>query len=513
MKQSQRIMSNTIVLFLRMLLLTFINLYSIRILLDKMGVEYYGIFNAVAGLVTLSSFISGVLDLSIQRFYSYYIGTKQHDRLCHIYSVSIKSSLILTISIVLLLETFGLWYIQNKLVVPIEEVSIAVTCFHFSVVTFACTILRIPFTATIFAHEDMTIYASISCIESLLKLAAAFMIGVVAMNSLTFYSAATMLVSIIVYASYALWSKKKYTECYHYIDTKDAGLYRKMLSFSGWTLFGSFAKMTMVQGSALLLNFFFGSLTNASYAIATQLSNAFTTLSNNMILSVRPAMIKSYAEGNGIYLKSLYNFSNKFMFYLLFVISTPIISEMPLIEKTWLGNSVNQEIILFSRMAIIYTICLAMNNPITIIIQATGKIKRYHLCVESVTLMSLPLAWTLFHFHFEAFHIFTSMTALCLIAHAVRLKCLKDACPLFSIKEYAFSFVLPATAITGVSILLHTSIHLSIHTTIGRMLIEFFVLPPIQMVFIYAVALSKTEKIALKNYAAKFTSKICKILH
>lgn len=507
---SKRILSNTLVLFARMLLLTLVNLYSIRIVLGRMGTEDYGIFNAIAGVVTISSFISGVLDLAIQRFYSYAIGAKQSDQLVKIFSISIKCTVILAFAILVILEVVGLWYIQNKLVVPIDKIAIATTCFHFSAITFLCTILQIPFTATIFAHEDMGAYAAISSAECLLKLLVAFLIGKVFWDNLSFYSLGLMFVAIIIYISYGMWSHIHYAECKRYIKVKDNSLYKKILSFSGWTLFGSFAKITMVQGSTLLLNSFFGPLTNASFAIAVQISNAFTALSNNMVLAVRPAMIKSYAEKNESYLNQLFNFSNKFIYYLLLVIGLPMITEMPLIERIWLGNSVNQEIILFSRLVIIYTICLAMNNPITIIVQATGKIKKYHLCVESITLMTLPVSWILFHYKYESHHIFTSMIGLCLVAHIVRLFCLKNTYKSFSIKKYISTFALPALLITFIGTSLYLYIYQDVSCCAYRLLYEIIGLPIILLALIYIIGLNKIEKNTFKNYTTKFLSSKCK---
>lgn len=510
-QSSQRILSNTIVLFLRMLLLTIVNLYSIRIILGRMGTEDYGIYNAVAGVVTISSFISGVLDLAIQRFYSYAMGARQKDQLVKIFSISIKCSAILAVTIFIMLEIAGLWYIENKLVVPIGKIEIVKMCFHFAVITFLCTILQIPFTATIFAHEDMGAYASISSVECLLKLLVAFLIGRVFLDNLSFYCLGLMLVAILIYICYALWGYTRYEVCKHYTNVKENDLYKKILSFSGWTLFGSFAKITMVQGSTLLLNSFFGPLTNASFAIALQISNAFTTLSNNMVLAVRPAMIKSYAEKDERYLQLLFSFSNKFMYYFLLIIGLPMITEMPLIEKLWLGNSVNQEIILFSRLVIIYTICLAMNNPITIIIQATGNIKKYHLCVESITLMSLPVAWILFHYHYESYHIYTAMTGVCTIAHVVRLLCLKESYHNFSIRNYFGTFIIPASTITVIGSLIYRYIHEVNTTDVIRLLIEVIILPIILITLTYMVGLNKKEKNTFNKYIRIYSTRKCKI--
>ena len=267
----------------------------------------------------------------------------------------------------------------------------------------------------------------------------------------------------------------------------------------------------MVQGSTLLLNSFFGPLTNASFAISLQISNAFTTLSNNMVLAVRPAMIKSYAENDELYLQQLFSFSNKFIYYLLLIIGLPMIVEMPLIEKLWLGDSVNQEIILFSRLVIIYTICLAMNNPITIIIQATGNIKKYHLCVESVTLMSLPVAWILFHYNYESYHIYTAMTGVCLIAHTVRLLCLKESYHSFSIINYFGTFIIPASVITLIGSLIYMRMHEVNTSDVIRLLIEVFVLPVLLIVLTYMVGLNKMEKNTFNKYTRKFFTRKCKI--
>lgn len=445
--KSQRIAANTVILFARMFVVMLVNLYAVRVVLDYLGIDDYGIFNAIAGVVTFTSFINSVLELSIQRFYSVAIGESDDKRLNEIFTLSTATIIAASVLVLVIMETLGLWMLRTQLTIPQERLAAAEWCFHASLATFFFSVLQIPFSAAVFAHEKMNVYAVISTADSLLKLLVALCLALYTADRLVFYSLGTMLAGIAVFASYAIYGRMKFPEC-RIRKTSNGALLKELLSFSGWTLLGSVAKVGTFQGSTVLLNIFFGPAANAAFAVATQVSNAFNALCNSMMLALRPAMIQAYAEKNYPYLNSLFEISNKFILYILLAISFPMIYEADEILRIWLPH-VTPEMVVFTQCMIVYIVCLALNNPITIIIQASGKVKEYFVPVETVSLMCLPLTWLFFRMGLPASWTFVSMILTCALSHAIRLVCLRRNYAPFSIKRYIRSLILPAAAITA----------------------------------------------------------------
>lgn len=445
--KSQRIAANTIILFARMFVVMLVNLYAVRIVLDYLGIEDYGIFNAIAGVVTFTSFINSVLELSIQRFYSVAIGENDDKKLNEIFTLSMAAIAVASALTLVVMETLGMWMLKTQLTIPEERFAAAEWCFHASLATFFFSVLQIPFSAAVFAHEKMNVYAVVSTADSLLKLFVGLCLALSVTDKLVFYSIGIMLSGIAVFALYAIYGRIRFSEC-RIKKTTNVALLKELLSFSGWTLLGSVAKVGTFQGNTVLLNIFFGPVANAAFAVAMQISNAFNALCNSMVLALRPTMIQAYAEKNLTYLDRLFEISNKFILYSLLVISFPIIYEADEILKIWLP-SVTPEMTLFTQCMIVYIVCLALNNPITIIIQASGKVKEYFVPVETVSLMCLPLTWLFFHIGLPASWTFVSMIFTCALSHVIRLLCLRRNYVRFSIRRYIKSLILPAIFIVA----------------------------------------------------------------
>lgn len=493
--KSKRIASNTLVLFVRMFILTVINLYAVRLVLKGLGVEDYGIFNTVAGVVTTASVFSGVVALSIQRFYSFAMGQNQVNRLQDIFGASMDIMIVMILILLVLLESVGLWFFYSQLVIPDDRMNAAWWIYQCSILILVCSMLQIPYTAAIFSHEDMGVYATISTIECLLKFLAAYSLTWATIDHLVLYAIGLSATALIVVLLYAVTGRRKYAEC-HYRKEKDKTLYRELLTFSGWTLFGSLASTGMLQGNTILLNVYFGPVVVAAFGIAQQINNAFNALTNSMVLAFRPPMIKAYAEQQHNYLNQLFAASNKFIFYTLLAIAIPIILNMDTILALWLGNT-TPDIVLFSQAIIVYIVCMAMHNPITIIMQASGHIKEYHLPVESITLMCFPLSWILFHFSLPAYSVFISMIMVCLIAHIVRLWCLGHFYDGFSVKDYILTLIIPAIVI----VILNSTIALAIHTymekTLWTVILSCICIPIFVFCSVFVLGINKRERLML----------------
>ncbi|WP_231477617.1 polysaccharide biosynthesis protein [Prevotella sp. HUN102] len=488
-----RIAKNTTLMFFRMLLLTIINLYTVRLVLKGLGFIDYGIFNAVAGVVTSAGFISGVLALSIQRFFSIALGQGDNKRLNNIFSASMNIIFVLCIATIILFETIGLWFVSTQMTIPPERLTTTLCLYHCSIFVFIFSLLQIPFTAAIFSNENMGVYAVLSTIDSLLRLLLAAIITIVDTDHLAFYGFGLLAEAGIILGMYA-WRGMKYKEC-HYTKTNDKILYRQLLKFSGWTMFGSLASMGMNQGNTILINVFFGPISNMAFGIAMQISNAFNALSNSMVLSFRPAMIKAYAKDDFQYIHQLFNISNKFLYYTLLCIGLPILIEMETILKLWLGNA-NSETVLFARLMIIFISLLALNNPITIIIEATGKVKEYHIVVESITLLSLPITWILYKSGSPSYAVFLVMLSICIIAHIARLWCLKRTFKPFAYSQYSIGFAFPAILITALSAMTAV-VFQQITTAILHFVLMFLLLPIVAIGLSFILGLNKTERAML----------------
>lgn len=503
--RSQRIAKNTLVLFARMAVLTIVNLYAVRVVLASLGAEDYGIFNVVAGIVTCTVFVSGVLDLSIQRFYSVTIGEDNAARLREIFSISLVIVLALSAVVLVLFETAGLWFLRTHIVLPPERLAAATVCFQFALVTFLCSFVQLPYTAALFAHEAMDAYALISTAECLLKLLAAFAITWGVCDGLVAYSGGLCAVALLVLAAYAIYARRHYPEC-HYRHTRNHQLARSLLAFSGWSTLGTLAKMLMTQGSMVLLNVFFGPIANAAYGIALQINNAFGTLCNSMVLAIRPQMMQSYAGGDSDRLNKMFAISNKFIAFVLLAVSIPLITEMPVILSLWLGGDTVYPTLLFSRLIIIVVVLIGVSNPITIIMQATGHISGYHISVESVTMLSLPCAWLLFLLGMPCYYIFISMIGAMFFAHFVRLIYLRRHYSTFNLRAYFWEFALPTVLIAAAGI----SSAFVLHCNISNAFIRFAAVATIPVLLMAVLAfrcgMTKEERTLVNNIVA--TSKI-----
>lgn len=491
-RQSGRIAKNTVLLFLRMFVLMVINLYIVRLLLQGLGKDDYGTFNAVAGVVTSLSCLNSVLAIATQRFFSFVSGKGDLTDMKKIFSASVNINVGLSLFSLLLLESIGLWFISFKLNIPADRMTAVLFIYEFSCFSFVCTLLQIPFIAAVMANEDMGVYALISTGECLLRLLVAFLILYTKGDHLIFYGGGLLAISIINMLAYVIYGLRYYPEC-SYTKVTETSMYKQLISFSGWTFLGSLSGIFLSQGNTVLLYMFFGSATTAAFAIALQINHAFNSLCNSVVLAFRPAMIRSYASNDLDFTNRLFYFANKFLAFILLVISVPLIFEMDTILNLWL-EEVNPEILLFARLIIIYTIFLSLHHPITIVMYAMGKVKAYHLTAESITLLCLPFSYVFFKFGMPSWLALASMIGVILVAQVSRLMCLHHSYSSFSYRRYLFSFVCPLLLLTLIDAFTAFIFHISIASPILR-LIVLFTIPSILLCLIaYYILINNSER-------------------
>jgi O-antigen/teichoic acid export membrane protein len=480
-----------------MMIVMIINLYTVRLVLNALGAEDYGINNVVAGVITMLMSVSSVLSTATQRYYSYFLGENNLNRLRNIFSTSINIYALLSIIVIILGETVGLWFVNTQLVIPDDRMNAANWIYQFSMFSFIFTFIQVPYSAATIAHEDMGIFAIISTTESVLKLISVFLIFVIPLDGLIIYGATLFIISTLVLLTYIIIGHNKYPEC-RYLKPTEKFLFKELLSFSGWSLFGSVAGVGMSQVNTILVNIFFGPLVNAARAISFQFNMAVSSFSSSFLMAIRPPMVKSYAEESYLYLNKIFNLSNKFIYYSLLMICLPLMFEMETVLVLWLKTN-DPQTILFSRLILVYALIMSLNNPISIIIQATGHVKEYHIPVETFTLLCVPATYILFKLGYPAYSTYIVMIIAAVSSHVVRLICLKKYYKPFSYSEYVKSFLLPAFTITIVATLFVFFIHNSILNTSLRISAVVIFSVVCVSAFALLIGLSKTEKVILKQ--------------
>ncbi len=510
MNKSARIVANSFFLYLRMFIVMALTLYTVRISLKILGVQDFGIYDAVAQIVTSLSFLSGVLSSATQRFYSFSIGENNTTKLKDIFKTSLVIYVSLAIVIFIFGETIGLWFLNKYLVIPNDRMNAANWIYQFSIFSFISAILSIPYSSAILAHENMKVFSIITVISAFIKLICVFIIPYLSFDYLIIYGAFLLLIQILTLSIYIIISKKYYKECrgnLFSIRTKDYSLYKEILSFSGWSLFGSLARVGNNQGNAILINVFFTSFVNAARAIAFQVSIALLTFCNSFVMAIRPPLVKSYAEKDWGYMMKLFYFSNKFIYYCMLIIILPLYLEMEFILKIWLTN-VTEHMIIFTQLSIIYTLILSMHYPITILIQATGDVKKYFLRVESFTILCLPLTYIAFHWGFKPESTFIVTIVVFFIAHLIRINVLSMNLPYFYIKDYIIKFCIPAILITFIALLTSYSLTFLIDSGWQQFITVTFSSITTILILILLLAINKEEKTFIKKYINGFKIKI-----
>ena len=487
-----------------MFVITILNLYIVRLVLNGLGKTDFGIFNTIAGFVTTATIVNVVLAQSVQRFYSYAIGENHPERLREIFSASVNIVVLLTVVILLFMETAGLWFFDTQLVIPDARTEAAQTIYHIALATLVCSLAQIPFTAAIFANEDINIFAVISTIDVALKLVVACLIGTTSTDGLVFYCAGLLVVAMFTLSLYIVVAMRKYVEC-RYAHVTDREIYGKLLSFSGWTMLGSLSGIGMSQGNIILLDIVFGALATVPFAIAQQINNAFNALCNSMLLAFRPVMIKSYAAKQFDYLNELFSASNKFILYVLVAVGIPLFMEMRLILNLWLLD-VSEQDVLFARLIIVYIICMAMHNPVTVIMQASGNLKQYYLPVESITILCVPVTWLLFRLGLPPYSVFFAMIGTCLLAHLVRLLVLRHFYPPFSLWHYFSTLVLPALVVVALATIVAIAIHTHIANDYARFAIVGISSPLSICLIVYLFGINSHERQQLRQAFMRYRS-------
>lgn len=418
-KNYKRILTNAGLLYFRMLLTMAVTLYTSRVLLATLGIEDFGIYHLVGGLVTVLGFLHGAMSSATQRFLSFEIGKPGAAGLSNIFSMSMNIHLLIAGGIAVLGETVGLWFVTTKLTIPAERMAAAQWVYHLSLLAFLISVISVPYNAIIIAHERMSVFAWVSVIDVSLKLLIVFMLTWMGFDYLVTYAGLTLAVVVIVAAIYKAY-------CHNaFLDSRfrfywNGMLFKTMLSYTGWNMWGNAAAVLGGQGVNIILNIFFGPAVNAARAITLQVSGALNSFVQNLQVAVNPQIIKSYAVGDVGYMHKLVYYGAKYNFFLLLLLVLPVGIEVEALLRMWL-TVVPEYTGTFVQLALIGILIDSVSAPLMTAAQATGKIRLYQTVVGGILLLNLPLSYVLLKAGYSPAGAFLVSIALSIASLVARL--------------------------------------------------------------------------------------------
>ncbi len=488
---NKRIVKNTSLLYFRMLLTMLVSLYTVRVVLKTLGVVDYGIYSVVGGIVEMFSFLSNTMASASERFFAFELGRNNIIQLKRTFSLTVTIYFGIAIVVFAFAETLGIWFLNNRMVIPYDRLESANWIFHFSIMSFVVTIMTIPYNSIIIARENMKFYAYVSIIEVVLKLVIVYVLVIVSVDKLKLYGFLIFLIICTTTFLYRIVCQRNYAESKFkfYWDSK---LFKSLLTYSGWNLFGAVTGVANNQGTNILLNVFFGPVVNAARAIAFRVGTIVGSFSLNFYTAVTPQIVKSYASGENEFMLNLVFKSSRFSYYLLLVIALPIILECEFILHLWLKES-SHYITLFTQLALIYALINSLENPLSQAVRATGNIRKYQVFVGLFTLLLLPVSYALFKSGFPPESTYYAIISIYSLALFIRLPVLKKLVNL-SISKYLREVLWKIMLVTIISVLFP----LLVKFYIGDGLLQFFIVSIFTVFWIIFVVLffgvSKEER-------------------
>lgn len=391
----QRIAKNTLLLYVRMVVVMLVGLYTSRVIIDSLGQEHYGVYDAVGGIVLMASFFSATMSAACQRFYSYEMGKGNIDRLKTVFSISLSVYFILAAFVILLAETIGYWWLINKMDVAGHTYA-ARWVYQFSILAFVLMILRMPYNGMIVAKEKMKVYAYLSLFEAFATLAIAVTLAHSPDdkdNRLILYSGLMAGIQLMTSLFYWCYCRLFYAEC-KFRFVMDKVIIKDIFSYAGWNMIGSLADVFKNSGVNILLNVTFGPLVNAARGVAYKVFNTITQLNTNFFTAVRPQIYKSYAAGNIKDVHKLVCQGTKISFFLLFLLALPILIETDFILPIWLrGRNVPEYAYILTKLLVIEGLLNCFTEPLASAVQATGNIRNYKIVLGGTLLLILPISY------------------------------------------------------------------------------------------------------------------------
>lgn len=489
---NKRLVKNTMMLYFRMIFNMVITFYTSRVVLDTLGVEDFGVYGVVGGIIAMFAFLNSSMAGATSRFLTFEIGKQDFIRLKKTFSAALSLHLFIAIIILILGETVGLWWLENKLVIAPERMDSARWVFHLSILTSIVTIFQVPYNATIIAHERMGVYAYIEILNSILKLCIVYLLVFSHFDKLILYAVLTFCVSLVITIIYKLYCTKKFSET-HYQFCWDKEIIIPLINFSKWNIYGTLAYSTKTQGVNILLNLFFGIIINASYGIAAQVQSAIQNFSTNLITASQPQIIKYYAIGEIKKMQELIFNVSKFSFLLLLMISLPLIIENDFLLHVWL-KQVPKYAVIFCQLNLVAGLLTGMFMTFTIAIYAVGKLKTWSIISSTIYILIIPLSYIFLKNGFGPEITFFLNIILLLCGYICNLLIFHYYVPEFSVKQ----FIIKVVAVCLIILLLSSILPVYIYCSFNYGWLRFVLVTGTSIfsviIFSYFIALKSEQK-------------------
>lgn len=435
-QNSKRIAKNTAYLYVRMIILLAVGLYTSRVVLDVLGITDYGIYNVVGSIVSMFSFINWSMATATSRFLTYELGKSNNrydERLAQVFSTSKVIHWGAAMILLIIGEALGVWYVMEELVLPESRRIAAIWLLEFSMFTAVIQIITIPYNSVIIARERMNAFAFISIYEGVMQLATAYIVKFITADKLIIYGMLLMIIQVSVCAVYALYCHRNFKEVKGKLSF-DKTLSKEMVKFAGWIMTEALAMVGYIQGLNIMLNGFFGPAVNAARGLAVTIQGKVTGFCQNFQIASIPQLTKSYAANDLSYMHKLIINSSKYSLYLMLWLSLPIILQTDYILNLWLVE-VPEYTASFIRWTLVLGLIDTLRIPLNASVQATGNIKKYLLITSALLILIVPAAWIWLYLGGNPATIFIVQSIFFVITQVARIHLV---CPMIGMKKSTY---------------------------------------------------------------------------
>ena len=500
-QDTKRIAKNTIFLYVRMIITMLITLYTSRVILNVLGVEDYGVYNIIAGIVVLLAFLQTAMTNASQRYITYELGKGELESVKKVFSMSMTTHITISLLIFFLAETIGLWFINTQLNIPANRMLAANWVYQFSILTFIVNLIRIPYNASIIAYENMSFYAYISIIESILKLLIVYVLCISPSDKLILYAILLCGVAIICTFIYKIYCCKKFLTC-NYTYFWDKKLYWQLMRFSGWTMLGGISNVSAQQGGNILLNMYNGVVSNAAFGIANQVSYAVYAFSSNFQIAFNPQITKLHAVGDSLHLNNLVNKASLFSYYLMLLFAVPFMINTEIILKLWLKN-VPEYTVGFCQLMVVYQLIDAFQAPLNTLIFSTGKIKNYNIWLSALIFCNIPLSLYLLSIGKSPYYVLGIRAGINLLTAIIRVVYVRYFMNFPSL-YYFLHVVLKILAVTVLAFSGSIWVKMNLNSDTGGFILSSLIAIIITGIVVYWIGIGKTERSFFHSILKKY---------
>lgn len=497
MSQSGTIARNTLIMYIRMFVMMIIGLYTSRVILNTLGIEDYGIYNVVGGVVAMFSIISSSLSSSVSRFLTFEIGRGDFERLKQVFSTSVVVQIVLAIGVMIIIEILGVWFLNYKMNIPAARMEAANFVMQCSILSFGLSIINTPFNASIIAHERFGIFAYLTLSDSILKLLIVFLLSVTPYDPLKTYAILLLAVTVFVQLIYLIYCRRHFNECRFELKCNKA-LIKEMGGFAGWSFFGNTSWILNTQGIDILINLFFGVTLNAARGIANQVNNIVQGFVSNFMTALNPQITKSYAKGDFEYLQRLVFQGAKYSYFLMLFFALPLCLETKQILVLWL-KIIPEYAVPFVRLTLISTMIFVLGNTLSTAQSSTGKMKVMAIGTSMVTFLEFPLVYVSFKLGMSAISCYLIHIFIYSVLLFVKINIVKRYIYI-SYMNFVQEVLFKVLLVTLLALIFPLFIILTMDDSFWRLLIIAFVGCLTTLISVFGVGMNSSERTYMLSF-------------